>query len=47
MLELRANFSAYDATYVALAEHLNAELMTADDRLVRAVRTHTRIAVLE
>ena len=45
ILELRANFSAYDATYVALAEHLNAGLVTADERLVRAVDSHTVITV--
>jgi len=27
--------TAYDATYVALAEHLNIPLLTADDKLVR------------
>jgi len=46
MLELRPNFGAYDACYVALAEHLGAELLTADERLMRAVRTHTTIGVL-
>lgn len=34
--ELRENVSAYDATYVALAEHLECPLVTADRRLVRA-----------
>ena len=34
--ELRANVTAYDATYVALAEHLGAVLVTADLRLTRA-----------
>lgn len=33
--ELRANVSAYDATYVALAEHLGVTLLTADRRLGR------------
>ncbi len=46
IIELRANFSAYDATYVALAEHLAGELLTSDERLARAVRTHTDIGVL-
>lgn len=46
MLELRSNFSAYDACYVALAEGLDADLLTADERLSRAVRRHTRINVL-
>ncbi len=31
--ELRANVTAYDATYVALAEVLGCELVTADQRL--------------
>jgi predicted nucleic acid-binding protein len=46
ILELRQNFSAYDATYVALAERLAAELLTADERLARAVRTHSEIRAL-
>jgi predicted nucleic acid-binding protein len=46
MLELRANFSAYDATYLALAERLAGDLLTGDERLARAVRDHTEITVL-
>jgi predicted nucleic acid-binding protein len=46
ILELRPNFSAYDATYVALAEHLAGELMTADEGLERAARSHTNVRVL-
>ncbi|QKW07675.1 type II toxin-antitoxin system VapC family toxin [Streptomyces sp. NA04227] len=34
--ELRHNFSPYDATYVALAEQLDAVLVTGDERLQRA-----------
>jgi predicted nucleic acid-binding protein len=34
--ELRANLSAYDALSVALAEQLDAPLLTADSRLARA-----------
>lgn len=34
--ELRANLSACDALYVALAEHLGATLLTADARAARA-----------
>jgi predicted nucleic acid-binding protein len=34
--ELRENLTAYDATYVALAEALGCELVTADARLARA-----------
>jgi predicted nucleic acid-binding protein len=40
ILELRDNFSAYDAAYVALTEHLAATLLTADAPLARAVRAH-------
>jgi predicted nucleic acid-binding protein len=40
MLALRDNFSAYDASYVALAELLEAPLLTADGRLARAVGRH-------
>lgn len=46
VLELRNNFSAYDATYVALAEQLDAALLSADARLTRAVRTHLPLEVL-
>lgn len=34
--ELRANVTAYDSTYVALAEALQCILLTADARLARA-----------
>jgi len=34
--ELRNNFTAYDASYVALAELLEADLVTLDHRLRRA-----------
>jgi predicted nucleic acid-binding protein len=39
VLQLRSNFSAYDAAYVALAEQLKGQLLTADDGLARAVRS--------
>jgi predicted nucleic acid-binding protein len=42
VLALRHNFSAYDATYVALAEVLGADLVTADEGLARAVRAAQR-----
>lgn len=41
--ELRRNFSAYDAVYVALAEALDAPLLTLDRRLARAVKRHTQV----
>ncbi len=34
--ELRANVTAYDASYVALAELLDCELLTGDQRLANA-----------
>jgi predicted nucleic acid-binding protein len=46
---LRENFSAYDATYVALAEAITdggAPLLTADARLARAADDHTELRVL-
>lgn len=42
---LRNNFTAYDAVYVALAEALNARLLTRDQRLVAAVHRHVDIGV--
>jgi len=47
--ELRENFSAYDATYIALAEAIaddGAALLTADARLARAADAHTDVRVL-
>ncbi len=44
--ELRANVTAYDATYVALAEALNCELVTADQRLAGATGPRCTIRVL-
>lgn len=35
---LRDNATAYDATYVALAEELGGTLLTADQKLARGVR---------
>src|SRR5262245_15262547 len=47
--ELRENFSAYDAVYVALAEAIaegGAPLLTADGRLARAAAMHTEVHVI-
>ena len=41
--ELRANLSAYDAIYVALAEALDAPLFTRDRRLAGAPGHHARV----
>ena len=40
---LRSNFTAYDAVYVALAEVLNARLLTRDQRLAAAVGRHVGV----
>jgi len=44
--ELRHNFSAYDAVYLALAEALDAILLTCDSRLARAASAACRVEVL-
>ena len=44
--ELRDNLGAHDATYVALAEALACELVTADARLARAPGPTCPITVL-
>lgn len=45
--ELRANVTAYDAAYVALAEHLGWVLLTADRRLSRAPGIRCPIELIE
>jgi predicted nucleic acid-binding protein len=44
--ELRDNLSAYDASYVALAELLDCNLLTADARLSRAPGIRCPITVV-
>lgn len=44
--ELRANVTPYDATYVALAEGLDCELLTADERLAKATGPRCAIKVV-
>jgi predicted nucleic acid-binding protein len=43
---LRDNFSAYDAAYVALAEVLEATLLTHDRRLAAAARQHVSVELV-
>jgi predicted nucleic acid-binding protein len=44
--ELRENVSAYDASYIALAELLDCDLLTADARLARAPGTRCAITIV-
>ncbi len=46
ILVRRRNFSVYDAAYVALAERLDAQLLTDDRRFGRAVVEHTEVRLL-
>jgi predicted nucleic acid-binding protein len=43
--ELRSNLSAYDALYVALAESLEAPLVTMDGHLARAPGSRADVIV--
>jgi predicted nucleic acid-binding protein len=45
--DLRPNFSAYDALYVALAEQLEVPLLTADARLARAPGLRCSVELIE
>lgn len=44
--ELRSNFTAHDAVYVALAEALDVPLLTRDQRVASAARAHIRVEVV-
>ena len=44
--ELRDNLGAYDAVYLALAEALDAPLLTRDQRLATAARRHSWVPIL-
>ena len=44
--ELRENLSVYDAVYVALAEALDAVLLTCDRRLARAPSFAARVELV-
>lgn len=44
--ELRDNLTAYDAVYVALAEALDAPLITRDRRLAAAASRHARVELV-
>lgn len=44
---LKDNLTAYDATYVALAEYLDATLWTRDERIATAPRHRARIHLIQ
>jgi predicted nucleic acid-binding protein len=44
--DLRNNLTAYDAMYVALAEALDAPLLTRDKRLAAAAGHHARVELV-
>jgi predicted nucleic acid-binding protein len=44
--DLRNNLSAYDAAYVALAEALDAPLLTRDRGLATAAKRHARVELV-
>jgi len=43
---LRANLTAYDAAYVALAEQAGCELLTCDAKLARAATPHCAVRLV-
>ncbi|MFE6736003.1 type II toxin-antitoxin system VapC family toxin [Microbacterium sp. NPDC057650] len=45
IMTLRQNFSAYDASYVALAELFGCPLLTFDKRLAKAAKKHCMIEI--
>ena len=45
--ELRDNLTPHDAAYVALAEAMQATVLTGDSRLARATGTHCIVEVLQ
>ena len=44
--QLRSSLTAYDAAYVALAELLNAPLLTRDGRLARATGHQAKVELV-
>lgn len=47
VLALRNNFSAYDASYVALALAFRCPLLTLDRKLAKAARMHCGVEIVE
>jgi predicted nucleic acid-binding protein len=46
MWQVRANISAYDAAYVALAERRDLTLVTADAKLARSATAYCRVELV-
>jgi predicted nucleic acid-binding protein len=46
MWQVKANISAYDAAYVALAERRSLTLVTADSKLARAANAYCRVELV-
>lgn len=46
MLDLRENFTAYDAAYVVLALGLEAPLVTSDKKMLEAMRLGVKVQVV-
>ena len=46
VLDLSENFTVYDAAYVVLAQALEAQLVTADAKLLEACRLGVDVRVL-
>ena len=44
--QLRHNLGFYDALYIALAESLHCQLITADSRIARAFKDHDLISTI-
>ena len=44
--QLRHNLSFYDTLYIALAESLHCQLITADNRIARAFKDHDLISTI-
>ena len=47
MLELRDNFTVYDAAYLVLADALQVPLLTADEKLAEARRLGIDVRMVE
>ena len=44
--ELRNNFTPYDASYIVLAEDYLVPFLTRDQKLVAAVKAHTKVELI-